>query len=334
MAKMRPLDTATLDAAAKAWAGHFLQNTVYSNVDKTRPVAGRDWVMNCFYDATFMDEHEYLKQRFRAFLGQEPLAEFDKLAKERFTPRDPALFEQLLADKLAILPDGTPIKGKVGTTQIGQRIIGLKHIEVESRDSIRRRRRLRLGKEHRETTLKVVPNKVPIYAGEAEAKGFRNLAAMLADEAGALNTNISAEIAILGLDALLDGLDEGTGAAVLCGYTGAQPADPDAAATGTKLFTCVCTDPAFAGASDQANGTVRASASSISDDTSADATGTVGYVRCHATNDGATPLDDHIDGEAGTSGADWNFNTTSIVSGATVSVTSWTVTLDQGSTAT
>ncbi len=71
----------------------------------------------------------------------------------------------------------------------------------------------------------------------------------------------------------------------------------------------VCSDPAFGNA--------------------ADAAGTLGYCRASATNDGATPLDDHIDGEAGTSGADFNFNMLSIVSGATVSLTSWTVTMPE-----
>ncbi|MCH8809732.1 MAG: hypothetical protein IH993_07875 [Proteobacteria bacterium] len=62
---------------------------------------------------------------------------------------------------------------------------------------------------------------------------------------------------------------------------------------------------------------------------SADATGTLGYCRASSSNAADTPLDDHIDGEAGTSGADWNFNTLSIVAGATVSATAWTVTLPE-----
>lgn len=140
----------------------------------------------------------------------------------------------------------------------------------------------------------------------------------------ALNTRISNECAILACDAVVDNLDEGTGAAVIQGRTGAQPADPDTAVTGTLLFTLVCTDPAFGNAADN-TGSARATAAAITDDSSADATGTLGYCRASATNDGATPLDDHIDGEAGTSGADFNFNTLSIVAGATVSMTAWTV---------
>ena len=144
----------------------------------------------------------------------------------------------------------------------------------------------------------------------------------------ALNTRISNECAILACDAIVDNLDEGTGAAVIQGRTGSQPADPDTTVTGTLLFTLVCSDPAFGNASDAAPGAT-ATASSITDDSSADATGTLGYCRASATNDGSTPLDDHIDGEAGTSSADFNFNTLSIVSGSTVSMTSWTATMPE-----
>ncbi|MEL0022526.1 MAG: hypothetical protein VW709_21895 [Rickettsiales bacterium] len=70
----------------------------------------------------------------------------------------------------------------------------------------------------------------------------------------------------------------------------------------------------------------------ITDDTSADATNTLAYCRFAATGTGA---DDHIDGNAttDTTGAtDWN--TLSIVSGSTVSMTSAVINLSQGSTAT
>jgi hypothetical protein len=140
----------------------------------------------------------------------------------------------------------------------------------------------------------------------------------------ALNTRISNECAILACDAVVDNLDEGTLGAVIQGRTGAQPADPDTAVSGTNLFTLTCTDPAFGGAVDN-TGSARATASAITDDTSADATGTLGYCRASSSSVANTPLDDHIDGEAGTSGADFNFNTLAIVSGATVSMTAWTV---------
>jgi hypothetical protein len=144
----------------------------------------------------------------------------------------------------------------------------------------------------------------------------------------ALNTRISNVTAILACDAVVDALDEGTGAAVIQGRTGAQPADPDTTVTGTLLFTLVCSDPAFGGAVDAGPGAI-ATADPITDDPSADATDTVGYLRASSSNDGAAPLDDHIDGEAGTSGADFNFNTLAIVTGAVVSMTAWTVTMPE-----
>ena len=114
------------------------------------------------------------------------------------------------------------------------------------------------------------------------------------------------------------------------GRSGAQPADPDTAVSGTLLFALNAnTSTTFGAAADAAPGAI-ATAGTIDDDTSANATGTVGYVRASSANSVDTPLDDHIDGEAGTSGADFNFNTVAIVSGATVSLTSWTVTQPEG----
>jgi hypothetical protein len=140
----------------------------------------------------------------------------------------------------------------------------------------------------------------------------------------ALNTRISNECAILACDAVVDNLDEGTAGATIQGRTGAQPADPDTIVSGTNLFTMTASTIAFGAAVDN-TGSARATAAAVTDDSSADATGTLGYVRASSSNAADTPLDDHIDGEAGTSGADWNFNTLSIVSGSTVSTTAWTV---------
>ena len=102
----------------------------------------------------------------------------------------------------------------------------------------------------------------------------------------ATNTRISNECAILACDAVVDNLDEGTSNAVIQGRTGTQPADPDTAVTGTLLFTLPCSDPAFGNASDAAPGG-QATASAVTDDSSADATDTLGYCRVSATNDGS-----------------------------------------------
>jgi hypothetical protein len=126
-------------------------------------------------------------------------------------------------------------------------------------------------------------------------------------------------------DSFDDEVNVGSTASVLDVRTGAQPADPDTAATGTLLATLTFSDPAFGAATDGAPGGLL-TASAITQDSSADATGTAGYFRIRATGTGA---DDVADGECGTAGADLNFNTTSITAGSAVSITSMTVTMPE-----
>jgi hypothetical protein len=66
--------------------------------------------------------------------------------------------------------------------------------------------------------------------------------------------------------------------------------------------------------------------SAITQDSSADATGTAAFFRIFSTNDGSTPLNAVIDGDCGTSGSDLNLNTLSIVSGGPIQITSFTIT--------
>lgn len=126
-------------------------------------------------------------------------------------------------------------------------------------------------------------------------------------------------------DTFDDQVNIGSTAAVIDIRTGTQPADPDTAATGTLLATLTFSDPAFGAAAD-ANPGGRLTASAITSDSSADATGTAGYFRIRATGTGA---DDVADGEVGTSGSDLNMNTTAITSGSTVSISSFTVTMPE-----
>lgn len=125
-------------------------------------------------------------------------------------------------------------------------------------------------------------------------------------------------------DAFDDEINAGSTAAVIDIRTGAQPADPDTAATGTLLVTLTMSDPAFGAATDGNPGGLL-TANAIADNTAV-ATGVAGYFRMRSTGTGA---DDVADGECGTSGADLNFNTTSITSGSTVSITSMTVTMPE-----
>ena len=139
----------------------------------------------------------------------------------------------------------------------------------------------------------------------------------------ALNTRISNTTAIAACDAIVDRIDGGTGAGYIEIRTGAQPADPDTVVSGTLLATLPLSDPAFGGAADGTPGGI-ATANAVTDDSSADATGTAGYFRVFDSSDTAI-----IDGECGTSGADMNLNSVAITSGAAVSVTSWTVTMPE-----
>jgi hypothetical protein len=103
--------------------------------------------------------------------------------------------------------------------------------------------------------------------------------------------------------------------ALLSVYDGSRPATGGAATTLLAQLTCDVT--AFAGAA--ASGVLTLEA--ISDDTSADATGTATWFRI--TSSGATHV---MDGDVSTSGADLNFDSVSFVAGGTVSVSSFTIT--------
>lgn len=128
----------------------------------------------------------------------------------------------------------------------------------------------------------------------------------------ALNTRISTQARDVQLNALKAQFDNG----YLRIYSGAQPATPNTAASGTLLAELRFAATAFPTVS----GGGPLTANAITDDSSADATGTAGYYRC-LQSDGTTPISD---AEVGTSGANMNMNSTAIQSGARVSVTSFT----------
>lgn len=102
-------------------------------------------------------------------------------------------------------------------------------------------------------------------------------------------------------------------------YTGSQPA-LNGAVTGTLLVTLTFGATAFAG-STAAAGTVTATANAITSGTAGN-TGTAGYHALVASN-GTTVV---ATGSVGTSGADLNLNTLSIVSSNTVSCSSYLIT--------
>ena len=332
----RNLQTATLDQAAKDYAGNFLLPSQFSRNNPEVAIAGREWCLQNMFNAHFKDEFEYLLPKIKGQLGPDALADFEAEEAARFTPRDDGVFADLLADKLAITPDGEHIPGKIGTVQFGTQVVGT--------------RMTRHGK-----ALAVWP----VYAGEQEERALGNIREIGKDGPGAdpvppkdmfwpgeldhmggptelfaLNTNVSIAFAQAALDAALALLDEGSVAGFINGREGSQPVDPNAAESGVLLFSLTLTTPNPFGSATDAAPDALGTAATITDDTTADATNTLSYCRGNSSNSLFTPLNPHIDGEAGTSGADFNFNTVAIVSGATVSMTAWTVTLPQGPTAT
>lgn len=134
---------------------------------------------------------------------------------------------------------------------------------------------------------------------------------------------ISNAAALAMCNALVDLLDAGSGAGYIEIRTGSQPATVETAASGTLLATLTLSDPAFGDAADDNPGAI-ATANSITDDSSADATGTAGWFRAYDSDDNAI-----IDGTAGTSGTDLILDDASITSGQTVKINSWTVTMPE-----
>lgn len=125
-----------------------------------------------------------------------------------------------------------------------------------------------------------------------------------------------------GVDAMAAKCNSGT----LKIYSGTQPTDANTAVS-TQTLLATLTFSATAFAASVASGSpgskvVTATANTITDASSAAATGTASWFRC-LQSDGTTIV---MDGSVGTSGCDLNLATTSIVAGADVAVTSLTIT--------
>ncbi len=301
----RVLNTNCLDTYARQAAGWWLQDVAPFD---------RAWLKKEFFRFTFKDEWDHLVKAVEANMAGDSAGSFKSMidALVDAKPRTEKVLANMLSDRLAVDLDGVHIPGKIGSVIVAGRIVG------------------------KRLSLKGYPKNAywNVYAGEGDERAIDS---GVADElplhaeplpVGALNTRISNEVAQLLANAGEDNLDEGSAGATIQGRTGSQPADPDTVVSGTNLFTLTCSATAFGAASDAAPGALK-TANSITQDSSADATGTLGYCRASSSNAADTPLDDHIDGEAGTAGADFNFNTLSIVSGSSVSMTSWTVTMPE-----
>lgn len=111
--------------------------------------------------------------------------------------------------------------------------------------------------------------------------------------------------------------------AVLNIYSGSQPASPDTAIGAQVLLAALTCNATFAPA--PSGGVLTLNAISNGTGTAGASTGTTA-TWFRLTTSGTTP---HIDGTVGISGCDLNLNNTSIATGQTVSVTSYTLTNGQ-----
>lgn len=116
-------------------------------------------------------------------------------------------------------------------------------------------------------------------------------------------------------DAIVDDIDAGSGAGTLAVRTGTQPANVGDSDTGTLLGTLTFSDPAFGSAS-----TGVATASAITSDTNADASGTAGHFRIKDSD-----ANIHSDGTCGQGSGDMNFDNNVIVAGGTIACSSMSI---------
>ena len=132
----------------------------------------------------------------------------------------------------------------------------------------------------------------------------------------ASNYKISTAARNAAANAVVDLIDAGSGAGTIGIRTGAPPANVSDADSGTLLGTLTCSDPAFGAAS---SGT--ATASSITSDTNADASGTAGHFRVYDSDDNC--IAQGTAGEAADS-PDLELDNKTIVAGGTIAITDYT----------
>jgi hypothetical protein len=121
-------------------------------------------------------------------------------------------------------------------------------------------------------------------------------------------------------DGIVDALDGGTPPGRIEHRTGAQPANVNDPSSGVLLGTNLFGNPAFGSA---VAGT--ATANAISNDASADASGTAGYFRGYAGGGADTAA--LFQGNSATGGADMNWDNNVVVSGGVIAISSFTITV-------
>lgn len=116
---------------------------------------------------------------------------------------------------------------------------------------------------------------------------------------------------------IVDTIDQGSGAGSIKFYTGLQPTNVSDNPSGTLLGTCPFSDPAFGNSA-----TGVATASAITSDTNADASGTCQHAAIFDSDSNAL-----ADLDAAQGSGSVNFDNNVIVAGGTIAVSSMTVTV-------
>ena len=129
--------------------------------------------------------------------------------------------------------------------------------------------------------------------------------------------------------AMLDNLSGNFNSYYIGIYTGAIPSNCGTANSGTHLASPQFGGTAFGASTDgTSTGIMTATANAITSDTNAANSGTAGYFSCQASANSGTVI---ARGTCGTSSADMIMNTTSITAGDTIAISSFTITLPDGS---
>ncbi len=137
----------------------------------------------------------------------------------------------------------------------------------------------------------------------------------------ALDTKISTAARNAACNAIVDLCDAGAAAAYIQIRTGSPPATPATANSGTLLGTLTMSDPAFGNAA-----TGVATASAITSDTNADASGAAGHFRVFDSDNNCI-----LQGTAGEAADTPNmtFDDKDVVAGGTIAISSFTVTVPE-----
>jgi len=141
-----------------------------------------------------------------------------------------------------------------------------------------------------------------------------------------MGLQVSNAAAIVANDAVLALADAGAGAGYIEFRTGAAPANCIDASTSTLLATCVMSDPAFNGSTDNNPGAI-ATAASIGSDVSIDVTGLAAHFRLF-DSDALCVMQGDVAGLS--SGAIIELDDPNMVQGGTAAITSFNIRHPEG----